>query len=67
MATAVDSGCGAVFDMTSMESSTSDPVSGTASDTVDELVVVLAQRQSTKEENAVLAPWLVSAVDKRGG
>ena len=57
MATAVDSGYGAVLDMTSMESSTSAPVSGTASDTVDELLVVLAQRQSTKEENAVLEPW----------
>ena len=36
------SDCGAVSDMTSMESSTSDPVGGTASDTVDELVAVLA-------------------------
>ena len=57
MATAVDSGRGAVSDMTSMESWTSDPVGGTASDTVDELVAVLAQRQSTQEENAVLVPW----------
>ncbi|EMS57960.1 hypothetical protein TRIUR3_07886 [Triticum urartu] len=57
VATAMDSGYGAVFDMTSMESATSDPVGGTASDTVDELVAVLAQRQSTEEENAVLAPW----------
>ena len=48
MAIAVDSGCGAVFDMTSMESWTSDPVDGTASGTVGELVAVLAQRQSTK-------------------
>ena len=67
MATAVDSGRGAVSDMTSMESWTSDPVGGTASDTVGELVAVLAQRQSTEEENAVLAPWFVSAVDERGG
>ncbi|EMS47781.1 UDP-glucuronate 4-epimerase 6 [Triticum urartu] len=57
MATTVDSGRGAVSDMTSMESRTSDPVGGTASDTVDELIVVLAQRQSTEEENAVPAPW----------
>ena len=49
MATAVDSGCGAVSDMTSMEPSTSD--------TVDEVVAVLAQRQSTEEENAVLTSW----------
>ena len=56
MAITVDSGCGAVSDMTSMESWTSDPVSGTASDTVGELVAVLAQRQWTKEENAVPAP-----------
>ena len=34
MATAVDSGCGAVSDMTSMESWASDPIGGTASDTV---------------------------------
>ena len=66
MATAVDSGCGAVSHMTSMESSTSDPVGGTASVTVDELVAVLAQRQSTEEESAMLAPWFVSAVDERG-
>ena len=45
MATAVDSGCGTVSDMTSMESWTSDPVGGTASDTIGELVAVLAQRQ----------------------
>ena len=57
MATAVDNGRGAVSDMTSMESWTSDRVGSTASDTVSELVVVLAQRQSTEEENAVLAPW----------
>ena len=57
MATTVDSGRGTVSDMTSIESWTSDPVGGTASDTVSELVVVLAQRQSTEEENAVLAPW----------
>ena len=57
MATAVDSGRGAVSDMTSMESWTSDPVGGTASDTVGELVAVLAQRRWTEEENAVLAPW----------
>ena len=57
MATAVDSGSGAVSDMTSMDSWMSDPVIGTASDTVDELVTVLAQRQWTEEENAVLAPW----------
>ena len=57
MATAVDSGRGAVSDMTSMESWASDPVGGTASDTVGELVAVLAQRQWTEEENAVLAPW----------
>ena len=56
MATAVDSGRGAVSDMTSMESWTSDPVGGTASDIVGELVAVLAQRQWTEEENAVLAP-----------
>ena len=57
MATAVDSGRGVVSDMTSMESSMSDPVGGTASDTVDELVAMLSQRQSTEEENVVLAPW----------
>ena len=57
MVTAVDSGYGAVLDMTSMESWTSNPVGGTASDTAGELVVVLAQRQSIEEENAVLAPW----------
>ena len=57
METAVDSGRGAVSDMTSMESWTSDPVGGTASDTVGELIAVLAQRQWTKEENAVPAPW----------
>ena len=57
MATAVDSGRGAVSDMTSMESWTSDPVGGTASDTVGELVAVLAQRQWTEEENAVLVTW----------
>ena len=57
MATAVDNGRGAVSDMTSMESWTSDPVGGTASDTVGELVAVLVHIQSTKEENAVLAPW----------
>ena len=42
MATAVDSGCGVVSDMTSMESRASDPVGSTASDTVGELVAVLA-------------------------
>ena len=57
VATAVDSGYGAVFDMTSMESATSDPVGGTASDTIGKLVAVLAQRQWTEEENAVLVPW----------
>ena len=57
MATAVDIGRGAVSYMTSMESWTSDPVGGTASDTVDDLVAVLAQRQSTEEENAVLTSW----------
>jgi len=46
-----------MFDMTSMESWTSDHVDGTTSDTVGELVAVLAQRQSTEEENAVPAPW----------
>ena len=66
MATAVDSGHGTVSDMTSMESWASDPVSGTASDTVGKLVAVLAQRQWTEEENAVLAPWFVSAVNERG-
>ena len=49
MATAVDSGRGAVSDMTSMESWMSDPVGGTASDAAGELVAVLAQRQSTEE------------------
>ena len=53
MATTVDSGRGAVSDMTSMESWTSDPVGGTASDTVSELVAVLTLRQSTEEENVV--------------
>ena len=53
----MDSSYGTMFDMMSMESSTSYPVGGTASDTVGELVAVLAQRQSTEEENAVLAPW----------
>ena len=57
MATAVDSGRGAVSDMTSMESWASDPVGSTTSDTVDELVAVLAQRQWTEEVNAVLTPW----------
>ena len=57
MATAVDSGRGVVSDMTSMESWTSNPVGGKASDTVDELVAVLAQRRSTEEEIAVPAPW----------
>ena len=57
MATAVDSGCGTVSDMTSMESWASDPVGGTASDTIGELVAVLAQRRWKEEENAVLAPW----------
>ena len=57
MATAVDSGCDVVSDMTSMESWTSDPVGGTASDTVGKLVAVLAQSQWTEEENAVIAPW----------
>ena len=56
MTTAVDSGRGVVSDMTSMESWTSDPVGGTVSDTVGELVAVLAQRQWTEEENAVLVP-----------
>ena len=56
MATAVDSGRGIVSDMTSMESWASDPVGGTSSNTIGELVAVLAQRQSTEEENAVLAP-----------
>ena len=42
MATLVDSGCGAVSDMTSLESWESDPVGGTTSDTVDELVAMLA-------------------------
>ena len=45
MATAVDSGRGAVSDMTSMESWTSDPVGGTASDTVGELVAVQAAKR----------------------
>ncbi|XP_073358191.1 uncharacterized protein [Aegilops tauschii subsp. strangulata] len=58
MATAVDSGRGVLSDMTSMESWTSDPVGGTTSDTVGELLAVLAQRQSTEEENAVPSPWL---------
>ena len=49
MATTVDSGRGAVSDMTSMESWTSDPAGGTASDTVGELVAVLAQIQWTEE------------------
>ena len=31
--------------------------SGTASDTVGELVAVLAQRRWTEEEKTVLAPW----------
>ena len=57
MATAVDSGRGVVSDMTSMESWASDPVGGTASDTIGELVAVLEQRHSTEEENAVLTPW----------
>ena len=57
MTTAVDSGRGVVSDMTSMESWTSYPIGGTASDIVGELVAVLAQRQSTEEENAVPAPW----------
>ena len=57
MATAVDSGRGAMSDMTNMESWTSHPAGGTASDTVGELVAVLAQRQWTEEENAMLAPW----------
>ena len=61
MATAVDSGCGAVFDMTSMESSTSDPVSGTASDTVDELVVVLALKEiCPRGNNKVIIYFLIS-------
>ena len=42
MATAVDSGRGTVSDMTNMESWASDPVGGTTSDTVGELVAVLA-------------------------
>ena len=57
MATAVDSGRGAVSDMTSMESWASDPVGGTTINIGGELVAVLAQIQSSKEENAVLAPW----------
>ena len=57
MATAVDSGRGVVSNMTSMESWASDPGGGTASDTVGEVVAVLAQRQSTEEENAVPVPW----------
>ena len=57
MATAVDSGRGAVSAMTSMESWASDRGGGTTSDTVGELVAVLAQSQWTEEENAVIAPW----------
>ena len=57
MTTAVDIDRGAVSDMTSMESWTSDPVGGTTTDTVNELVAGLVQRQSTEEENAVLTPW----------
>ena len=64
MATAVDNGRGAVSDMTSMESWASNPVHGTASDTVGELVAVLAQRQWTEEENAVSRHGIVRAVGR---
>ena len=58
MATAVDSGRGAVSDMTSMES--------WASDTVGELVAALAQRQSQRRRMQCSRHGIVSAVDESG-
>uniref|UniRef100_M8BNP4 DUF1618 domain-containing protein n=1 Tax=Aegilops tauschii TaxID=37682 RepID=M8BNP4_AEGTA len=54
MATAVDSGRGAVSDRTSMESWTSDPIRGTARDTVGELVALyrLPDLDGTKRTSA---------------